>query len=152
MRARGGGVIVNVSSISARLWGKPITWAYDASKHALGTLSDGLAHEVEPFGIRVRVVEPGFFATDMLQTSVHWQPPHSPYAQLDQAVSNYFERSVADAPEASMVAEAIVAAASTSHSQPAHVPVGDDACALITAMTSASESEWAARLRQTLGL
>src|SRR5260370_15024978 len=47
MRAQRSGVIINISSVAGRPWGKPHTWAYDASKHALGTLSDGLALQLQ---------------------------------------------------------------------------------------------------------
>ncbi|MFJ1703726.1 SDR family oxidoreductase [Kitasatospora sp. NPDC088346] len=62
MRARGGGHIVNVSSIAGR-FSFPGMGAYVAGKHALEGMSQALAAEVEPFGIRVTVLEPGGFST-----------------------------------------------------------------------------------------
>ncbi|PIF16783.1 short-subunit dehydrogenase [Acidovorax sp. 30] len=58
MRDRGSGVIVNVTS-SVTYKPLPLVGAYRAAKAAVNALSESLAHEVEQFGIRVRVVLPG---------------------------------------------------------------------------------------------
>jgi NAD(P)-dependent dehydrogenase (short-subunit alcohol dehydrogenase family) len=62
MRARGSGTIVMVSSISG-LRTFPFLAVYSASKFALEAASNGLRHELRPFGIRVVLVEPGNFNT-----------------------------------------------------------------------------------------
>lgn len=62
MRARGGGWIVNMSSV-AGLVAAPGFGYYSAAKFALEGLSEALRQEVEPFGVRVLVVEPGAFRT-----------------------------------------------------------------------------------------
>ena len=62
MRARGGGRIVNVSSIYGRA-STPLTGWYQGAKHALEGLSDALRMEVARDGIRVILVEPGGFRT-----------------------------------------------------------------------------------------
>jgi NAD(P)-dependent dehydrogenase (short-subunit alcohol dehydrogenase family) len=152
MRERRSGTIINVSSVAGRLWGKPITWAYDASKHALGVLSDGLALELERFGIRVRVIEPGFFATKMLQNSVLVSRDGSPYSRIEDAVANFFERTAANAPGAGVVAEAIVGAAQDENPWPVHTPVGNDADMLVARLGVLNEQEWASTLKESLGL
>lgn len=62
MRAQGGGTIVNVSS-SVTLAVSPFAAAYTASKTAVEGFSRSLALEIASFGIRVRLVEPGYAAT-----------------------------------------------------------------------------------------
>jgi len=62
---RGGGRIVNVSSV-AGLLGLPGLSGYAASKHALEGFSDAIRLELREHGIRVSLVEPGLFATEML--------------------------------------------------------------------------------------
>ena len=62
MRERGSGLIVNVTSLGGRLT-FPFFAVYNASKHALEGISEGLWHELQPFGIRVKAVEPGYVAT-----------------------------------------------------------------------------------------
>ncbi len=59
---RGGGTIVNVSSILGRI-GAPFHGAYASSKFALEGLSESLRTEVWPLGVRVVLVEPGLFST-----------------------------------------------------------------------------------------
>jgi NAD(P)-dependent dehydrogenase (short-subunit alcohol dehydrogenase family) len=63
MRARRSGYIVNMSSMTG-LVSNPGAIYYSASKFALESLSEGLAKELAPFGIRVSVIEPGLFVTD----------------------------------------------------------------------------------------
>jgi len=58
MRTGGGGTIVNVSSVGGRI-AIPFAAPYCSSKHALEAISDCLRLEVEGFGVRVVVVEPG---------------------------------------------------------------------------------------------
>jgi NAD(P)-dependent dehydrogenase (short-subunit alcohol dehydrogenase family) len=62
MRARGDGWIVNMSSL-AGLVGVTGFGYYSAAKFALEGLSESLRQEVEPFGVKVLVVEPGAFRT-----------------------------------------------------------------------------------------
>ena len=62
MRARGSGAIVNMSSLGGQLSFAGFG-AYSASKFALEGLSEALAQELAPFGIKVLIVEPGAFRT-----------------------------------------------------------------------------------------
>ena len=64
MRERGRGRIVNVSSIAGRMSNPLMGW-YCASKHALEAVTDALRMEVEQDGVRVVLVEPGAFGTDI---------------------------------------------------------------------------------------
>ncbi len=59
MIERGGGVIVNLSSIAARNGGGPGATIYAASKGAVSTMTMGMARELAPHGIRVNAVSPG---------------------------------------------------------------------------------------------
>jgi len=63
MRKRRSGGIVNISSVGG-LRGSAAGGYYCATKHAVNGLSESLALEVEPLGIRVMIVEPGPFRTD----------------------------------------------------------------------------------------
>jgi NAD(P)-dependent dehydrogenase (short-subunit alcohol dehydrogenase family) len=63
MRRQGSGHIINISSV-AGLVGFPGVGYYNATKFAVEGLSEALAKEVEPLGIKVLIVEPGPFRTD----------------------------------------------------------------------------------------
>ncbi len=62
LRARGSGVVVNVTS-SVTLTPMPLAAAYTASKMAIEGFSGSLAHELEAFNVRVKLVEPGYCPT-----------------------------------------------------------------------------------------
>jgi len=62
MRERRSGTIANVTSLGGRIV-FPFFAAYNASKWALEGFSEGLWHELQPFGIRVKAIEPGFVET-----------------------------------------------------------------------------------------
>ncbi len=65
MRAQRSGLIVSISSTGG-IVGNAFTSAYSASKYAIEGWMESLAPEVEPFGIRTMLVEPGFFRTELL--------------------------------------------------------------------------------------
>jgi len=72
MRKQRSGHIINISSV-AGVVGFKHCGAYGAAKFALEGLSLAVANEVEQFGIKITVVEPGFFRTDLLSPqSVKW--------------------------------------------------------------------------------
>mgnify|MGYP003634731424 CR=1 FL=1 len=62
MRERRSGVIVNVTS-SVTLAAMPLAAAYTASKQAIEGFTGSLAHELAHFGVRARLVEPGYAPT-----------------------------------------------------------------------------------------
>jgi len=63
MRRQLHGTIENISSIAGRI-GFPLTSAYVSSKFALEGLSESIAYEVEQFGIKVILIEPGVIKTN----------------------------------------------------------------------------------------
>jgi NAD(P)-dependent dehydrogenase (short-subunit alcohol dehydrogenase family) len=70
LRAQGSGHILQVSSI-AGLTAYPNTGTYHASKFALEGLTESLAQEIAPFGIKVTLIEPGAYSTDYSGSSAH---------------------------------------------------------------------------------
>lgn len=63
------GTIVNISSVLGRI-GTPFNGAYVSSKFALEGISESLKTEVQPFGVRVAMVEPGLFRTSFPDNSI----------------------------------------------------------------------------------
>jgi NAD(P)-dependent dehydrogenase (short-subunit alcohol dehydrogenase family) len=84
MRERGEGRIVNVSSIAGRL-STPLMGWYCASKHGLEAVTDALRMEVEGDGIRVILVEPGMFGTDIWSAAQSDQFPPATTARYAAA-------------------------------------------------------------------
>ncbi|MGX5657380.1 SDR family oxidoreductase [Geodermatophilus nigrescens] len=90
MRAQRAGRLVLVSSDSAR-YGNPGLSLYCASKWALEGWAESLAYEVEPFGVRVVLVEPGNYDTAIWETTPRVVPPDSAYTGLLEAVERFVE-------------------------------------------------------------
>lgn len=130
-RRQGAGVVVNVSS-AVTFKPLPLLSAYTASKAALEAFSEGLALEVEPFGVRVRVVIPGrapetsFGAAARVRSKNGIPEAYAAWAQ--QALSAAPQPSV-DITTANDVAVAVWQAV-TDASSPLRIPIGADALAL----------------------
>ncbi len=82
LRDQRSGWIVQVSSIGG-LAAFPLTGIYHASKWALEGFSESLRQEVEPFGIRILMVEPSGFRTDWAGNSMDRADPIDAYQELD---------------------------------------------------------------------
>jgi NAD(P)-dependent dehydrogenase (short-subunit alcohol dehydrogenase family) len=142
MREAGGGAVVFVSSIGARI-SNPLVGMYHASKYALSAMAEALAVEGRPFGIRVATLEPGMVDTDFPRAT---RPTgavarkEGPYATLLADLREGFaqwRRRYPTGPEE--VARAAVDAA-TDPDSPFRIPVGDDAH-LLTAMRERSRDD-----------
>lgn len=83
MRAQGSGLIVNVSSMTGIVTNPPNTY-YSCTKHALEALTEGLAKEVGPLGIKVCAIEPGAFQTDYITRSMHQADSIDDYAHVTE--------------------------------------------------------------------
>jgi NAD(P)-dependent dehydrogenase (short-subunit alcohol dehydrogenase family) len=109
MRKQKSGTIVNISSGAGR-FGFPGGSVYVSTKFAVEGLSESMSYELEPFGIKVILIEPGFIKTNFQQAMIRSQDPNSPYSQMMQkraAVSNQFFQS-GSAPE--LVAKVVLTA------------------------------------------
>jgi NAD(P)-dependent dehydrogenase (short-subunit alcohol dehydrogenase family) len=115
MRARGAGRIVMVSSMFGKAAVMPLNGWYHASKFGLEAMSDVLRMEVAGFGVKVSIVEPGFFRTgidarpaDKLKAlAAHKDSPYR--VAYERAVAG-FEMAGRIAPPPSIVARTISSA------------------------------------------
>lgn len=130
-RVQGSGVIVNVSS-AVTLKPLPLLSAYTASKAAVEVFSENLALEVEPFGVRVRLVVPGRapgtpFSATARARSQNGIP--EAYAAWARQVFSAAPPQPVEITTASDVAEAVWQAV-TDASSPFRIPAGADAVTL----------------------
>ena len=112
MRRQKSGTIVNISSGAGR-FGFPIGSAYVSTKFAVEGLSESISYELEPFGIKVAIVEPGVIRTnfaDGLVVAKKSKDPSSPYSQLMQKAANGFEKMMKNASSPDLVANVVLKA------------------------------------------
>ena len=130
-RERRSGVVVNVTS-TVTLRPLPLLSVYTASKAAVNAFTESLALELEPFGVRVRLVLPGlapdtaFGANARARMGMNFPEP---YADQAAQVFARFQQPMQEVTRAVDVAEAVWRAA-TDPSCPMRLPAGADAVAL----------------------
>ncbi|MGH9977740.1 MAG: SDR family oxidoreductase, partial [Nitrososphaeraceae archaeon] len=115
MRRQRSGRIINVSSGNG-IFGFPGISAYVGTKFAVEGLSESMAYELEPFGIKVILIEPGFIRTNILHAIViakKAQDPVSPYSELMQKIMANVNELAKNASDPELVANIIFDAAST---------------------------------------
>jgi len=146
MRARRRGTIVNVSSVMGRLT-LPGHGSYAATKFALGAISESLAMEVRPFGVRVVLIEPGVILTPIWgKRDVPLPSDHAYEAAMTRLMRIFGSQFEGGTPPL-VVAEAIWNAA-RHPSPPLHVPVGPDADVWVAARERLTFDEWVALLAE----
>ncbi|MEU5872175.1 SDR family NAD(P)-dependent oxidoreductase [Glycomyces sp. NPDC047369] len=99
LREQGSGHIFQISS-AAGLTSMPGAGGYSASKWALEALSEALAQEVAPQGIKVTLIEPGGFATGFNTAAVFTATPKAPYAALHASLQEQGAATQSPGPEA----------------------------------------------------
>jgi NAD(P)-dependent dehydrogenase (short-subunit alcohol dehydrogenase family) len=142
MRRQGRGCIVNVSSQSGRA-AVPVMNAYCSSKFALEGLSESVAQELHPLGIRVVVVEPGAVRTPITGKG-SWPEEDGPYERVYKRMRKILKREYAEACRLQDVAEAIRKAAEDVES-PFRVVVGAGARRAIDIRARTSDEVMIAR-------
>jgi NAD(P)-dependent dehydrogenase (short-subunit alcohol dehydrogenase family) len=91
MRKQHGGSIINISSIAGRI-ALPLYSAYVSTKFAIEGLSESMAYELEPFGIKVAIIEPGAIKTSFRrEEAAKGSSEDSPYSSIMQSPSKIIE-------------------------------------------------------------
>jgi NAD(P)-dependent dehydrogenase (short-subunit alcohol dehydrogenase family) len=116
MRERGSGTIVNVTSIAGRVAALAQS-PYVASKWALEGLSEGLAQEVAPFGIRVVIVEPGVTKSAIFAKTIDAPNATGAYDDHYRRMFQMYATGIAHATDPFEVAEVIHHAVTTDRPQ-----------------------------------
>ena len=152
MRKQKSGTIVNMSSVGGRL-GIPALSAYHSTKFALEGLSESISYELEPFGIRVVLIEPGFVRTNIMNSSIiakKAQDPSSPYFSLIRQLERSFKLAMENTSASSTPEEVakVVLQAIRSTNPKVRYAVGNDAASIIQAKTTMSDTEFAGLIKQ----
>ena len=110
MRKQNSGIIVNISSGLGR-FGIATSSAYVSSKFAVEGLSESMSYELEPFGIRTILVEPGVIKTNFFNSSVTAKrslDPNSPYIHFIEIMKNGISKLIENAAEPELVANVVI--------------------------------------------
>jgi short-subunit dehydrogenase len=146
MRNQRSGRIVNVSSMGGRM-AIPLDSAYHGTKFALEGVSESLQYEVEQFGIKIIIIEPGaiksnFFNNLKMASKAQAQrPDYSPYTTMMQKLNAGFSFMLEHAPHPIEVAKVILAAV-TSQDPELRYSVGNDAAIILQAKRTMSDREF----------
>ena len=150
LREAGQGAIVNVTS-SVCFAGMPLVAPYAASKWAIEGFTEALFFELEPFGVRVKLVEPGygpgtrFTANGQSRMDGLLPPAYQGYAE--QLMTSFAQPAAITT--ADEVAHAIHAAA-TDHSDRLRFPAGPDSAQLANARGSQTDEDFLQGMRAML--
>jgi NAD(P)-dependent dehydrogenase (short-subunit alcohol dehydrogenase family) len=154
MRARRQGVIVNVSSVGGRM-AYPLGTLYHGSKWAVEGLSEALHYELRPFGIAVRIVEPGGVRTDFGGRSFVFthDPALTDYQPMVNAVTEASKAGTASGVQEPEEVAQVLFEAATDPNAPLRTISGDGALALLSMRYDPAQDEaFVAGLRARFGL
>jgi short-subunit dehydrogenase len=142
MRKQRNGTIVNISSMVGR-FGVPLNAAYVSSKFALEGLSESISFELEEFGIKVIVVEPGVIQTDFFHNlKVRGNDTKSPYYKLMDKRIAFLKAAMKNSVSSSdQVAKTILHAVNSRDPDMRYV-IGNDATNSIHMRNSLSDREF----------
>jgi len=148
MRDRQSGLLINVSSVGGRLT-IPLYSLYHSTKWAVEGFSESLRYELEPFNIRVKLIEPGPIKTDFYDRSadVAQKPGLTAYDAFVEKVLSRLKQAGEQGSPPEVTAQVIYQAA-TDGSDRLRYPAGGNAGALLlTRLLPDGLREWLVRQR-----
>lgn len=151
LRQQGSGHIIQITSIGGRS-AFPGFSGYHAAKFAVEGLSEALALEAKPLGLKVTIVEPGGFRTDWAGASMAFAKPIEDYAPTVGAMRGYLESHNGKQPGDPRKAAHAILKLVDMPEPPLRLPLGNDAMAVLRNgyKTSAEELEhWAEITKST---
>jgi NAD(P)-dependent dehydrogenase (short-subunit alcohol dehydrogenase family) len=144
MRRRKKGTIVNISSMGGRI-AFPLSSTYSGTKFALEGLSESLNYEVEQFGIKVILIEPGVVRTNFgksmkkIDKTTEANSPYSKLLEIREATRK--ERLQTSSISQEEVAKVILQAIRSAEPEARYV-VGEDAKKLLASKNSMTDGEF----------
>jgi NAD(P)-dependent dehydrogenase (short-subunit alcohol dehydrogenase family) len=151
MRARRSGAIVQMSSMGGQLSFAGFS-AYSGTKFALEGMSEALADEVGPLGVKTLIVEPGAFRTSLMGNTSASRGEQPDYADTVGATRKMVAAGDGDQPGDPAKAAALIIAALDAEDTPLHLPLGDDGVDAVLghlAQVHAQITTWESRARAT---
>jgi short-subunit dehydrogenase len=148
--------IVNVTSMGGRI-AIPLDSIYHGTKFALEGLSESIQYELEPFGIKIILIEPGAVQSNfwknlkMATTKTSDAPNNSPYTQMANNISEAFKQMLQYTIPASEVAKVILQAV-TSYNPEFRYVVGNDAAMVLEARKNMSDRDFQNLIKKQFGL
>lgn len=149
MRKQRSGIIVNISSGAGR-FGYPMGSAYVSTKFAIEGLSESLSFEVEPFGIKVILIEPGMIRTNFSSASVLAKKslyPNSPYVPIMKNMEKGIKQLLENASSSQLVANITFEAISSDKPRLRYL-VGKDVEQWIEAKKKMTDEEFHNMIKQ----
>src|SRR5919197_5864102 len=153
MRKNRSGRIVNITSMGGKI-AIPLDSIYHATKFALEGLSESVHYELEPFGIKIILIEPGAVGSNFWKnlkmaaksTSSHDDDDdnnndNSPYIQIENNMSESFKQIVQNTLHPSEVAKVILQAVNAENPDFRYV-VGKDAAMILEERRNMSDREF----------
>lgn len=150
MRANRSGTIVNISSIGGQIT-FPLGALYHGTKFAVEGLSEALLYELEPLGIRVRIVEPGMIKTDFGGRSFDFAMDEtlSDYAPTAEAMGRLFGKLASDPSEPELVA-GVIWEATNDTSDRLRFRAGPDAHVLLADRKALDDATFIGRIKDAM--
>lgn len=132
LRSQRSGAIVNISSLGGQLSFAGFS-AYSASKFALEGASEALAQELAPFGIKVLIVEPGQFRTELAGPSMRHMPVMEDYSEAVAGTREFAHNMHGTQTGDPLKAAAAIATALGAPQTPLRLQLGGDAVEAVRA-------------------
>ena len=151
MRKQKSGIIVNISAAGGR-FGIPGASANVSTKFAIEGLSESMSYELELFGIKVVLIEPGLIKTNFVNNIVaakKSQDPNSPYSQIMQKMATSFEHMMENESSPDLVAKAVLKAV-TSENPSLRYLAGKDIETWMEGKRSMSDEEFYNMMKENL--
>jgi NADP-dependent 3-hydroxy acid dehydrogenase YdfG len=141
-RSNKSGVIVNISSIGGRM-AFPLGALYHGTKFAVEGISEAMSYEVQQFGAKIKIVEPGAVATNFTGRSLDFSNDESMseyqgiVSKVNEGMPAFFENAF----PASVVADVVYEAA-TDGTNKLRYTAGEDARAIIAQRVEADDESF----------
>ena len=153
MRRQGAGKIVNITSMGGRI-SIPLNSSYHGSKFALEGLSESIQYELEPFGIKVILIEPGAVGSNFwknIKIARSSSDSNSPYSQFGNKILKAYKEMEQNTISPSVVAKTILDAVTSDNPQLRYV-VGEDAAKTIEARKNMPDKEFGDLIKNQFGI